>query len=117
MARRMICASDLRIDFDRIEDNRAPSQWIYLEGVTLLERIKEDRHRAGVAPCQVCGRTRKTKRPLSPRSRYCLGCDSAGLDGIARYPGLDVDSAPNVDWEGGTPTKYVADPKLAGGKG
>jgi hypothetical protein len=116
LARRTFNATDLGINLDRIADNRAPSQWIYLEGIETWQRLKADRYRAGVDRCQVCGRY-KTSKPVRPASRYCLACDSAGLDGVARYPGLDVDSAPNVDYDGATPTTYSPDPTLSGGKG
>lgn len=110
---RTYCASDLGIDLDSFEARRSPREWVYITGVGPWDASDDAEYRDGEHECPACGRMRGDP-PVSPVSRYCLRCDSAGLDGRIGYPGepvgsrIDPDYVPDVRGEA-----YRPDP-LAG---
>lgn len=109
MRRRILLASDLRLDLDGLVAPKPVREWIYLDGVGPWEAATHDDVSAGTVPCPVCG-----GRPL-PASRYCSLCDHAGLDGRVAYPGLPVDTQPHPDYPQ-APRAYRPG-KLKGGVG
>lgn len=102
--------TDLKIDPGRIIDTRPGPDWIFLEGCEAWIMSAHAAAFLGLGPCPVChgGELR--------RKHYCSGCDRTGLDGLATFPGLDVDECPNPDWHA-SGSVYDPEPGLAGGVG
>lgn len=116
MGKKIRNATDLGLDLDRIAARRVPRDWMYIDGVEPWSMADEALYRAGLARCKGCGRHRDDG-PVSPASRYCGRCDSAGLDGRVNYPGEEVGSRIDPDYPA-EPTKVPAIRNgLRGGKG
>lgn len=98
--------TDVGIDPDRLADDRDPD-WLFLEGSC----CENDWAAGNTATCPVC-------EGEIYGYRYCLRCDSAGLDGRADYPGLPIGYAMIMDYDAekddppATPT--VHDPSRPG---
>jgi hypothetical protein len=111
--RRTMTATDLGLDFDRMESaRRPPSEWIFLGLAEPWDMVEHARVHLGMESCPVCGGS-----PLQGR-RYCLICDRSSFDGEITFPGLPVDRYPNLDYprESEAPV-YAPTPGLKGGKG
>lgn len=85
-------ATDLGVNMDRFEAPRSDDSWIWLGGLRPWEMHEHAAAYLGLEPCPVCeGGTLR-------RKSYCLGCDATGLDGVADFPGADIDAYPDPDW-------------------
>lgn len=109
MGRRVSLATDLEYDLEQVPDHRTVGGvvWIFVQGVTAWSHADDD-----ADTCPACGGGKL------PRNRYCLRCDRAGLDNVAKYPGEPVGSRLNPDYKPDHGPVYApADDGLAGGVG
>lgn len=116
MPKKILTETDLGVGISQFPPPRRrarrPYKLVFVQGLNPWSAESERACREGRAPCQCCGRWRDDP-PVHPHSRYCLGCDSAGLDGLVSYPGDPVGFHTDHRW----PTVGGGAGGLKGGRG